>query len=369
MAVKKTVKIKVRSAKTAKFAGIIISAAIFGLAAIFWSQKSTEEDRPPDAGTAVLENEVPVMLNDDGGKPVTVLAFGDLLLDRYIKREIDRRGANHPFENIKDFLSGNDLVLANLEGSFTDFKPRPLDPNNTSFTFEPALAKVLKDSGFNIVNLANNHVQDFGKDGFAQSRTYLDKAGIDHFGDFYNEGPALVKDINGLKIAFIGYNEFSDPAIAGTIAKIKEARKQADFVVVYAHWGAEYQTDFWPGSQVKGRQFIDAGADAILGSHPHVVQPIEVYNGKPIFYSLGNFVFDQIFSDEVRHGLAVKIILDKGKIEYDLHSTEMKNFQVSLSSEEKQGEVLSWLAKNSVVSGDMKAQIKAGKFIIAKTPQ
>ena len=251
-----------------------------------------------------------------------------------------------------------------MEGSFTDFKPRKLDPNNTSFTFDPALAKALKDSGFNIVNLANNHVRDFGKDGFAQSRAYLDKAGIDYFGDFYNEGPALVKNINGLKIAFIGYNEFGDPAIAGTLAKIKDARGSADFVIVYAHWGAEYQTNFWPGSQVKGRQFIDAGADAVLGSHPHVVQPIEIYKGKPIFYSLGNFLFDQIFSDQVRHGLAVKLIFDKDKIEYDLYSTEMKNFQVSFSSEEKRGEVLSWIAQNSVASENMKAQTGVGKFII-----
>jgi Putative enzyme of poly-gamma-glutamate biosynthesis (capsule formation) len=158
--------------------------------------------------------------------PVTLLAFGDLLLDRYIKREIDRKGADYPFENIKDFLAGNDLVLANLEGSFTDFKPRKLDPNNTSFTFDPKLAPMLKECGFNIVNLANNHVQDFGKDGFSQSEAYLDKAGISHFGDFYNEGPAVIKNIDGLKIAFIGYNEFGNPAIAGTVAKIKEIEGQ-----------------------------------------------------------------------------------------------------------------------------------------------
>jgi len=128
-------------------------------------------------------------------EPVTLLAFGDLLLDRYIKREIDRKGADYTFKNIKDFLSGNDLLLANLEGSFTDFKPRKLDPNNTSFTFEPKLVSLLEDNGFNILNLANNHVYDFGNAGFGQSRVYLDEAGISHFGDFYNDGPAVVKDI------------------------------------------------------------------------------------------------------------------------------------------------------------------------------
>jgi len=320
------------------------------------------EVAPPVISQAVVvENVMP-------GESVKILAFGDLLLDRYIKREIDRKGTDYTFENIKDFFAGNDLVLANLEGSFTDFKPRPLDPNNTSFTFDPALAKVLKESGFNIVNLANNHVQDFGKDGFAQSKAYLEKSGISHFGDFYNEEPAVIKEIRGVKIAFVGYNEFGDPATTGTLAKIKEVKKQADFVVVYAHWGVEYQTNFWIGSQEKGRQFVDAGADVVLGSHPHVVQPIEIYKGKAIFYSLGNFVFDQISSAEVRHGLAVRINFGTDKIEYDLYSTEMKNFQVGLASKEKNAEVFSWLAEKSITADDFKSQIKTGKLIIAKTP-
>ena len=209
-------------------------------------------------------------------------------------------------------------------------------------------------------------MRDFGKAGFEQSQAYLDKAGISHFGDFYNEGPAVVKDIKGLKIAFIGYNEFGNPAIASTLAKIKDIKPRADYVVVYAHWGAEYQTNYWPGSQEKGRQFIDAGADVVLGSHPHVVQPIEIYKGKPIFYSLGNFVFDQIFSDQVSHGLAVHFTFNKDRVEYQLYSTEMDNFRVSLASDKKSEEVLSWLAKKSIAPENIKSQIQAGKFIIKK---
>ncbi|MFA6376249.1 MAG: CapA family protein [Candidatus Paceibacterota bacterium] len=325
-------------------------------------EKRVEVTPPVIAQAAVAESVAP-------GESVKILAFGDLLLDRYIKREIDRKGTDYTFKNIKDFLAGNDLALANLEGSFTDFKPRPLNPNNTSFTFDPALVKVLKESGFNLVNLANNHVYDFGKDGFAQSKVYLEKSGIGHFGDFYNEEDVVIKEIRGVKIAFVGYNEFGDPTVSGTLTKIKEAKKQADFTVVYAHWGVEYQTNFWIGSQEKGRQFVDAGADVVLGSHPHVVQPIEIYKGKVIFYSLGNFVFDQISSAEVRHGLAVRLILKKNDVEYDLYSTEMKNFQVGLASKEKSAEVLSWLAKKSIATDDFKSQIKTGKFIITKTPR
>jgi len=362
--------------KISKFAVVAVPlltlALIAGCFFIFRQGKTVQDD---NIGLeAKIENstvatstpqEIVVKAGDDVIEaPITVLAFGDLLLDRYIKREIDRKGADYTFKNIKEFLTGNDLVLANLEGSFTDYKPRKLDPNNTSFTFDPKLVSVLAENKFNILNLANNHVQDFGKDGFKQSQAYLDSAGISHFGDFYNEGPAVIKEIRGIKIAFIGYNEFGDPSTKSTIKKIKENASQVDYTVVYTHWGAEYQTDFWPGCQEKGRQFIDAGADIVLGSHPHVVQPIEIYEGKPIFYSLGNFVFDQIFSPEVRHGLAVRMVFAKDGVEFSIDSTEMKNFQVNLASEEKNAEVLSWLAKKSIASEDVKSQIKTGKFIV-----
>lgn len=315
------------------------------------------------AGTTSI-TETSEMVTDVPQEPVTILAFGDLLLDRYIKREIDRQGMDYTFKNLKEFLPGHDLVLANLEGSFTDYKPRPLNPNNTTFTFDPKLISVLTENKFNILSLANNHVQDFGKQGFAQSQSYLDKAGISHFGDFYNEGPTLIKEIKGLKIAFIGYNEFGDSAIASTVAKIKENRPVVDYVIVYAHWGAEYQTNFWPGSQEKGRKFIDAGADIILGGHPHVIQPIEIYNGKPIFYSLGNFVFDQISTFEVRQGLGVKISLRKNLMEFDIYPTEMNNFQVGLANKETAAKILASISKSSLVAEETKKQIAQGKLIL-----
>lgn len=299
-------------------------------------------------------------------KPITILAFGDLLLDRYIKLYIDRHGADYPFENIKEILAGNDVVLANLEGSFTDYKPRPLDPNNTSFTFDPALAAMLKRHNFNVLNLANNHVRDFGRAGFAQSQNYLTQSGIDYFGDYHNESGALVKEINGQKVAFIGYHSLDNPATESTIEKIKTARQEADFVVAYTHWGAEYQNGFSKSQQEAGRQFIDAGADAVLGSHPHVIQPIEIYRGKPIFYSLGNFLFDQIFSFEVRHGLGVKIVLATNEVEYELVPTQMKNFQVVLPDEATKTLILQNLSTKSLAPDDIKLQISSAKFTLPK---
>ncbi|PIV50714.1 AmmeMemoRadiSam system protein B [Candidatus Falkowbacteria bacterium CG_4_10_14_0_2_um_filter_36_22] len=99
-------------------------------------------------------------------KQATLLAFGDLMLDRYVKKIIDKNGKDYPFKNIKRVLAGNDLTLANLEGSFTDFQPKLLNPDNTNFTFDPDLIPELKKAGFNIFNLANNHSLDFGQKGF-----------------------------------------------------------------------------------------------------------------------------------------------------------------------------------------------------------
>ncbi len=346
---------------------IIIGAIFLAAAGLFAAQiKYLSDGKAVGTANVAIDEDNTAQREKQEKSPVEILAFGDLLLDRYIKLYIDRNSPEYPFENIKEVFAGNDIVLANLEGSFTDFAPRPLDPNNTSFTFDPKLAAMLKSSGFNLVNLANNHVRDFGRDGFAQSRAYLEQNSIGYFGDYYNESPALVKEASGRKIAFIGYHSLADPATAGTIEKIKQARENADYVVVCAHWGAEYQNDFSKSQQAAGREFIDAGADAVLGSHPHVIQPIEIYKNKAIFYSLGNFLFDQIFSFEVRHGLGVKITLAPNGIGYELIPTQMKNFQVVPPDEAAKILILQNLSAKSVASDGIKAQISSGKFTLSE---
>ncbi|MFZ3100573.1 MAG: CapA family protein [Minisyncoccales bacterium] len=345
---------------------IIIIGVIFLVAAGLFAAKIkylSDGEAVRTANVAIDENNTAQREKQEKAA-VEILAFGDLLLDRYIKLYIDRQGEDYPFENIKEIFAGNDIVMANLEGSFTDFAPWPLDPDNTSFTFNPELAAMLKQTGFNLVNLANNHVQDFGRDGFAQSRACLEQNSIDHFGDYYNESPALVKEINGQKIAFVGYHSLADPATAGTIEKIKQAHEIADYIIVYTHWGAEYQNDFSKSQQAAGREFIDVGADAVLGSHPHVIQPVEIYKNKAIFYSLGNFLFDQIFSFEVRHGLGVKITFASNKIEYEMIPTQMKNFQVVPPDEAAKTLILQNLSAKSVASDGIKAQISSGKFTL-----
>lgn len=351
---------------TVKILMILAFAGFAGMFALMYWPKapSTGQISAPSAKEgAVATSTAPVAAaKPKPFSPVRLLAFGDLLLDRYIKRAIDNNDHDYPLKNLKEFLAGHDLVLANLEGSFTNFKPKPLDPNNTSFTFDPKLVAILNDYGFNILNLANNHVRDFGAEGFTQSQTYLDAANISHFGDYYNEGAPLIKDVDGVKVAFVAYNEFGDDSVDKTVTKVKEVRANVDRVVVYTHWGIEYQTQFSTGQQAKAHQLVDAGADVVLGSHPHVIQPIEIYNNKPIFYSLGNFLFDQIFSENVTHGLAVDINFGETQTEYGLRITEMNKMQVSLASDEVSKKFLTRISQNSISSENIKTQIAAGKF-------
>lgn len=293
---------------------------------------------------------------------ITLLSFGDLMLDRYVKKEVDENGKNYPFLNIERFLGGSDLVLANLEGSFTDFQAKPLDPNNTIFTFNPDLVPALKRLGFNIFNLANNHSLDFGKTGFGQSKNYLKNSVLDYFGDPQNNTDiSIIKNIRGTKIGFVGFNEFNSN-FSRVIDEIKKIKQETDFVVVYAHWGKEYQENFSKNQQTKAHQFIDAGADVVLGSHPHIIQPIEVYKNKVIFYSLGNFLFDQTFSLKTQQGLGVGIVFGKPNMDYYIFPIEIKNFQIELMDKEKNDIILDKLANDSLASQSIKNQIFQGEI-------
>lgn len=299
--------------------------------------------------------------------PVTILAFGDVMLDRYVGNAIRNNSLEYPFEKIKDFLKGNDLVLTNLEGSFTDFQPKALQPNNLSFTFDPALVPILKNLGFATFNLANNHALNFGNTGFKQSQEYLKKNNLQYFGHpLNNENISLIQEVRGSKIGFVGYHELINLNFDKVLEEIKLIKPRVDLVIVYTHWGLEYKTNFSSAQQKQAHQIIDAGADVILGSHPHVIQPIEIYNNKIIFYSFGNFIFDQTFSQKTQEGLGVKIVFDKSTstLEYYLFPTQIKNLQVHLPDKTKHDNMVLELANNSPVSEAVKQEIISGKITV-----
>lgn len=246
-----------------------------------------------------------------------ILFAGDLMFDRYIRQAAEKKGNNFIFEKVSDFLKNFDLVVVNLEGPITpsasvSIGTEPGSSANYLFTFDPSLAKILFGQNIKLVNLGNNHILNFGQKGLDSTEKYLPEANIGYFGA-PNGQQSVIKNIRGIKIAFVSYNQFANDPLKNrktALAEIKKAKQEAAIVILYAHWGIEYTVN--PNNTIKdlARQFIDAGADLIVGSHPHVIEPLEEYKGKRIYYSLGNFIFDQYFNAFVRQGQGVIVKID-----------------------------------------------------------
>ncbi len=250
-------------------------------------------------------------------KVASFLFFGDLMLDRNVKKAIEKNSPDYLLKNLAGaenrFFRGVDIFHANLEGPFAN--SRRATTKEIAFRFDPVLIPTLKKYNFNIFDVANNHSLDMSVAGLNESKVNLKNANIDFYGDGYGIGKDayLIKEVGGLKIGFVGFNDTYYPLDKLKIkAKIEEVKKQSDLVVVNIHWGQEY---LFLKSNARQKDLahlmIDAGADLIVGHHPHVIEEMEIYKNKPIFYSLGNFIFDQYFSPETQMGLAVGVVYKK----------------------------------------------------------
>jgi len=269
--------------------------------------------------------------NDASQRSVKILFVGDMMFDRYIRTAVGKYGKgdyDYILEPVKNMLAGYDLVVGNLEGPITDGRSSSIgtemnEKRNLVFTFDPAVAKTLAGNNIKLVNLGNNHILNQGEAGLAQTKKYLNEAGVGHFGDTGDgEQEFLIREINGIKAGFVNYNYSIAGSFEKAIEDAKSTKKKSDVVIVCPHWGTEYKTGD-PGNQTRelARKFIDAGADAVIGTHPHVVQTNEEYKSKKIYYSLGNFVFDQYFQKETMEGLGVELTINP---DFSLQYGEMK---------------------------------------------
>lgn len=260
-----------------------------------------------------------------------LLFVGDVMLSRGVGRIMAEKGDwIYPFLEISKTLQDADLLVGNLEGPIGSHGVRV--GSIYSFRANPQAVAGLASAGFDVLSLANNHIWDYGREALGDTFQILDQAGIGYIGagrDYPEAHRPLVREVKGTKIAFLAYTdlipqsvtgELSQPAVAfmdlkQIIPDIEKAKELADLVVVAFHWGEEYQTKHNQKQEVIAHAVIDAGADLVIGHHPHVMQEVEQYKDGYIAYSLGNFVFDQNFSADTREGLMLKVTVKNKKIE------------------------------------------------------
>lgn len=305
----------------------------------------------------------PVIVVEEKAPAITIQFFGDMMLERNVAKAMGARGLDYIFENVVSsvgaqnfvpLLGGTDLTIANLEGPFAPVRIKT--SKSIAFRFDPKLAEQLKAYGFSAFSLANNHSYDMGRANVKFTRQTLDKAGLGFFGDELSEGPEYTYVTN--TIAFIGlHNTYHNLDLKKVEAALNDAREQAKLVVVNVHWGEEYKKISNKKQRNLAHWLIDHGADAIIGHHPHVVQEMEIYEGKPIFYSLGNFIFDQYFSAPTQEGLSVVLSFSSSTVSSielrPFYSIKSKIFEMT---GERKDKFLEWFSKNSRLGG---AQIES----------
>ena len=248
---------------------------------------------------------------------VNVGLVGDLGLGRHITSTARAKNDfNWSFQGISSWLSANDFTLANLESPIISNCP---EGKTGTFTFcgDQRFLPNLVTNNF-VFNLNNNHILNYGTSGLTQTQSLLPQS---FYSDFY------IKKVNNISFGFLGYDFITYPKtdIPTIIQKIKSVDPLVDYLIVSIHWGNEYLPKQEPWRVSLGHQMIDAGADVIHGHHPHVWQDVEIYNNKPIFYSFGNFIFDQSWSYETSHSQIARLTFVKGEpIKYQLYPIEIK---------------------------------------------
>ncbi len=268
-----------------------------------------------------------------------MVSVGDILLADAARAKLKQHGYRWPLARVRTLLDGADLLIGNLEGPITSSTKKALPRKKWSYKMDRKAAVALAAAGFDALCLANNHILDYGPRGLADTITALEANGIRWFGGGRDETEArqgVVFDIGGLRVGLLGYYErflgeaFQSRYASGNHAgaamltedgleeDIERMRRHADVVIVSFHWGANYKevTRF---QRDMGRRAIALGADVVNGHHPHIAQGVEVYRGKPIVYSVGNFTFGtpgRFKKGKQGYGLVVRYLFRNGGLRW-----------------------------------------------------
>lgn len=244
---------------------------------------------------------------------------GDVLLARNVEYIQNVHGADYVFQQMPT-ISSTTYLIGNFEAAVP--KVHKKTPDMTmSFSVPTTSLPSLRDAGFSYMGLANNHSYDKGIENFFHTREQLQDVGLQVFGDQQLSSTTVTHiALQDKTVSLLGlYAVHTAPDKQKLYELVQKEMLKHDIVIAYIHWGEEYQTHHSPFQEDLAHALIDYGVDVIVGHHPHVVQDIEQYKGATIFYSLGNFVFDQYFSKEVQEGLWVTLQPQEDGIYFQLH--------------------------------------------------
>jgi len=298
---------------------IFIALILLVASGFYYFSKSRTSDKPASATEIKTNsaNETP-----QESKPAeiakTTFAFGgDLMFDRNVWHKYKDIGLNRIFDNLDIAIFKNsDIAFANLEGPISagEINDDYLS-GSMNFNFPPETIDTLKYLGLNIVSLSNNHTMNAGTNGFANTKKVLSESEIKYSGsqnDF--DSTNIVELETKIPIAIITADILVGLDNSEIVNSIKAEVIKGERVIIIPHWGVEYQSIHNKTQENMAKSWIDAGATMVIGGHPHVVQDVQVYNNRPIIYSLGNFVFDQFFSPETQQGLIISGDIDESSM-------------------------------------------------------
>lgn len=279
-------------------------------------------------------------------QPITLAFVGDILLGASSLQKLEEEGPHVFFEHTAAFLQAADITCGNLEGPLS-LRGTPFQHKTFTFRTPPKAAEGLKQAGFDVVTLANNHIMDFGLEALEDTQETLTRHGIAFCGAGRNleeaRRPACLT-VKGKNIAFLSYSRTLPadfwatrtragcaPAFENFVTEdIRAARAEgADFVIVQFHWGQEKSTHLRAYQKTLAYAAIASGADAVIGHHPHIWQPLELYQGKPIAYSIGNFTFGSRSSSVSTSGILYLIFDPNGSfLRGEILPLDVNNFRV-----------------------------------------
>lgn len=319
-----------------------------------------------DKATPAPEKENNTDIED---KEADLLVAGDLLLSGAILRQYERSNREITGlvqDKLLEVMQQADIFMVNHEFPFSE-RGEAMENKEYTFRAAPDNVGILKEMGIDIVSLANNHALDYGIDALLDTFDTLDEAGIPYVGAGNNLERAKqleIIEVNGIKFGFLAASRVipvtnwnATDSRAGMLTtydptalteEIRKADPECDVLVVYVHWGLEYRELPEEYQTIMAKQYIDAGADVVIGSHPHVVQGFSYYKGRLIAYSLGNFVF----GNTIKRGMLLNITADKeGNIKAGIVPFESPGFTLTAMSEQSEKEFYEYLTGISFGAG------------------